>query len=156
MRDPYEVLGVGRHASQAEIKSAFRRLAVRHHPDRNPNDPNAQVRFQELNQAHQILSDPDKRAVRTALLTRRASPGQERVIKAMREWNVRLDEAFFVGDLPREQALEAFRAHLFFEDGATHFRVPEQIVKMDLRATHEEAAATSQSPFSRLRLRSSD
>jgi molecular chaperone DnaJ len=62
VRDPYEVLGVGRHASQAEIKSAFRRLAVRHHPDRNPNDPNAQVRFQELNQAHQILSDPDKRA----------------------------------------------------------------------------------------------
>lgn len=100
--------------------------------------------------------DADKRAVRTALLTRRASPAQERVIKAMREWNVRLDEAFFVGDLPREQVLDAFRAHLFFEDGASHFRVPEEIVKQDMRATHEEAAATSQSPFSRLRLRSSD
>jgi len=99
--------------------------------------------------------DPDKRAVRTALLTRRASPAQERALKAMREWNVRLDEAFFVGDLPREQVLEAFRAHLFFEDGANHFRVPEEIVKMDLKATQEEAAATSQSPFARLRLRSS-
>jgi len=102
------------------------------------------------------VGDPDKRAVRTALLTRRASPAQERVIKAMRDWNVRLDEAFFVGDLPREQVLEAFRAHLYFEDGGAHFRVPEEIVKMDLRATKEEAAASSQSPFARLRLRSSD
>lgn len=62
MRDPYEVLGVGRHASQADIKSAFRRLAARHHPDRNPGDPGAQTRFQEINQAYQILSDPQKRA----------------------------------------------------------------------------------------------
>lgn len=100
--------------------------------------------------------DADKRAVRTALLTRRASPAQERVIKSMRDWNVRLDEAFFVGDLPREQVLEAFRAHLYFEDGGAHFRVPEEIVKMDMRATKEEAAASSQSPFARLRLRSSD
>ena len=100
--------------------------------------------------------DPDKRPVRTALLTRRASPAQERVIQSMREAQVRLDEAFFVGDLPREQVLEAFRAHLYFEDGGAHFRVPEEIVKMDLRATKEEAAASSQSPFSRLRLRSSD
>ena len=100
--------------------------------------------------------DADKRAVRTALLTRRASPAQERVIKAMRDGNVRLDEAFFVGDLPREQVLEAFRAHLYFEDGGAHFRVPEEIVKIDMRATKEEAAASSQSPFARLRLRSND
>ena len=100
--------------------------------------------------------DAEKRAVRTALLTRRASPAQERALKAMREWNVRLDEAFFVGDLPREQVLEAFRAHLLFEDGASHFRVPEEIVKADLRATKDEAAASSQSPFARLRLRSHD
>ena len=100
--------------------------------------------------------DAEKRAVRTALLTRRASPAQERALKSMREWNVRLDEAFFVGDLPREQLLEAFRAHLLFEDGASHFRVPEEIVKADLRATKEEAHASSQSPFARLRLRSHD
>jgi molecular chaperone DnaJ len=62
VRDPYEVLGVGRSASEAEIKSAFRRLAIRHHPDKNPGDPGAQTRFQEINQAHQILSDPQKRA----------------------------------------------------------------------------------------------
>lgn len=62
MRDPYEVLGVGRSASEAEVKSAFRRKAAQHHPDRNPDDPGAQARFQELNQAYQILSDPQKRA----------------------------------------------------------------------------------------------
>ena len=62
MRDPHEVLGVGRGASEAEVKSAFRRLAVKHHPDRNPDDPEAQQRFTEINQAYQILSDPQKRA----------------------------------------------------------------------------------------------
>ncbi|HYQ43996.1 MAG TPA: molecular chaperone DnaJ [Polyangiaceae bacterium] len=62
MRDPYEVLGVGRGASEAEIKTAFRRLAAIHHPDKNPGDPQASVRFKEANLAHQILSDPDKRA----------------------------------------------------------------------------------------------
>ena len=62
MRDPYELLEVARDASEAEIKAAFRRLAVRHHPDKNPGDPTAQTRFSELNTAYQILSDPQKRA----------------------------------------------------------------------------------------------
>lgn len=62
MRDPYEVLGIGHNASAAEIKTAFRRLAARHHPDRNPGDEQAQARFTELNTAYQILSDPQKRA----------------------------------------------------------------------------------------------
>src|SRR4051794_39579828 len=56
------MLGVGRHATEAEIKAAFRRLASLHHPDRNPDDPEAHVRFKEINAAHQILSDPEKRA----------------------------------------------------------------------------------------------
>lgn len=62
VRDPYEVLGVNRNASPEEIKSAFRKLAARHHPDRNPGDDSAQERFKEINAAHQILSDPEKRA----------------------------------------------------------------------------------------------
>ena len=62
MRDPYEVLGVSRDASEAEIKTAFRRLAAIHHPDKNPHDPDAMERFKEANLAHQILSDTDKRA----------------------------------------------------------------------------------------------
>lgn len=100
--------------------------------------------------------DPDKAPVRTALVTRRASPGQERALKAMREWNVRLDQAFFVGDLPREEMIEACRAHLIFDDGGSHFRIPEEIVKADLRETEPAVPAASSSPFARLRLRSSD
>lgn len=62
MRDPYEILGVGRSATETDIKVAFRRLAVQHHPDRNQADPEAQTRFKEINAAYQILSDPQKRA----------------------------------------------------------------------------------------------
>jgi DnaJ-class molecular chaperone len=61
MRDPYEILGVARSADQAEVKRAFRKLAKKLHPDANGSDPKAQEKFAELNSAHEILSDPDKR-----------------------------------------------------------------------------------------------
>jgi len=61
MRDPYEVLGVPRSASAAAIKSAFRKLAKKHHPDSNKNDPKAAERFSEINSANEILGDEDKR-----------------------------------------------------------------------------------------------
>jgi DnaJ-class molecular chaperone len=61
MRDPYEVLGVKKSASAAEIKSAFRKLAKKHHPDANKNDPKAASRFAELNMANEILGDEAKR-----------------------------------------------------------------------------------------------
>jgi len=62
VRDPYELLGLHHQATTAEVKAAFRKRAAEHHPDRNPGDPEAQVRFRELNEAYQILSDPQKRA----------------------------------------------------------------------------------------------
>jgi molecular chaperone DnaJ len=62
VRDPYEILGVDRSATQTDIRMAFRRLAIEHHPDRNPNDPHAQARFTEINGAYQILNDDQKRA----------------------------------------------------------------------------------------------
>jgi DnaJ-class molecular chaperone len=61
MRDPYEVLGVGRNADAAAIKSAFRKLAKKLHPDANKNDPKAAQRFAELNSAYEILGEDDKR-----------------------------------------------------------------------------------------------
>jgi DnaJ-class molecular chaperone len=61
MRDPYEVLGVPRGASAAAIKSAYRKLAKKHHPDSNTNDPKAAARFSEINTANEILGDEDKR-----------------------------------------------------------------------------------------------
>jgi len=62
VQDPYAVLGVSRGASSDEVKGAFRRLAQRFHPDRNPGDDSAQQKFKEINAAYQILSDPEKRA----------------------------------------------------------------------------------------------
>lgn len=61
MRDLYEVLGVSRSASDDEIKKAYRKLARKHHPDTNPDDPKAEERFKEISAAHDTLSDPDKR-----------------------------------------------------------------------------------------------
>jgi molecular chaperone DnaJ len=60
-RDYYQVLGVAENATTDEIKKAFRRLAKQHHPDRNPNNPQAAERFKEINEAHDVLSDADKR-----------------------------------------------------------------------------------------------
>jgi DnaJ-class molecular chaperone len=61
MRNPYEVLGVSRSATADEIKKAFRKLAKKHHPDANKNDPKAAVRFAEINSAYEILGEEDKR-----------------------------------------------------------------------------------------------
>ena len=61
MRDPYEVLGVPRGASAATIKSAYRKLAKKHHPDSNKNDPKAAAHFSEINTANEILGDEEKR-----------------------------------------------------------------------------------------------
>ena len=59
--DYYKVLGVDKSASQDDIKKAFKKLARKYHPDLNPNDPNAKQRFQEVNEANEVLSDPEKR-----------------------------------------------------------------------------------------------
>jgi DnaJ-class molecular chaperone len=62
MRDPYEVLGVKRNATEAEIKKAFRSLAKKFHPDTHGNDPAKSKRFQEINAANEVIGDKDKRA----------------------------------------------------------------------------------------------
>jgi DnaJ-class molecular chaperone len=62
MRNPYDVLGVSRSASEAEIKKAFRKLAKTYHPDSNTNDPKAKDKFAEANSAYEILGDATKRA----------------------------------------------------------------------------------------------
>ncbi|KTQ97668.1 molecular chaperone DnaJ [Aureimonas ureilytica] len=61
MRDPYTVLGVAKTATEGEIKSAFRKLAKKYHPDANTDDPSAAARFNEANQAYEILGDKEKR-----------------------------------------------------------------------------------------------
>ena len=61
-RDFYEVLGVAKNASDAELNKAYRRLAMKHHPDRNPGDSESEHQFKEAKQAYEVLSDPQKRA----------------------------------------------------------------------------------------------
>ncbi|MDH3419053.1 MAG: molecular chaperone DnaJ [Gammaproteobacteria bacterium] len=60
-RDYYEVLGCGKEAPQADIKKAYRRLAMKHHPDRNPDDADAEAKFKEAKEAYEVLSDEQKR-----------------------------------------------------------------------------------------------
>lgn len=61
VKDYYQILGVSRDATQEEIKKRFRELALKYHPDRNPGDKNAEEKFKEINEAYQILGDPEKR-----------------------------------------------------------------------------------------------
>src|SRR5690606_12150455 len=60
-RDYYDVLGVSRNADQAEIKSAYRKLAIKYHPDKNPNNQEAEEKFKEAAEAYEVLSNPEKR-----------------------------------------------------------------------------------------------
>src|SRR5512133_3174673 len=59
--DYYKILGIDKKATPAEIKNAYRKLARKYHPDLNPNDKNAKKNFQQINEANEVLSDPEKR-----------------------------------------------------------------------------------------------
>ena len=71
-RDYYEVLGVARTATDGEIKSAYRKLAMKYHPDRNPGDKAAEEKFKEAAEAYAVLADAEKRSLLRPLRPRRA------------------------------------------------------------------------------------
>ena len=74
-KDYYELLGVGRGASEDELKKAYRKLALQYHPDRNPDDKQAEEKFKEVSEAYSVLSDPQNAAMRPMLV-------QELAVKA--------------------------------------------------------------------------
>lgn len=71
---------------------------------------------------------PDQSPIRTALVTARNAPAHERVIRTLREWNVRIDEAFFLGGMSKKDVLQAFGAHIFFDDQASHLDPASTVV----------------------------
>ncbi len=71
---------------------------------------------------------PEKVPIRTALVTARSAPAHERVIRTLRAWNVRIDEAFFLGGISKKDVLEAFGAHIFFDDQAIHTTPASEVV----------------------------
>ena len=73
-RDYYEILGLSKSASDSEIKSSYRKLAMKYHPDRNPGDKKAEEKFKEISESYEILKDPQKKADRaTCRADRRAA-----------------------------------------------------------------------------------
>ncbi|MEM6430043.1 MAG: DnaJ C-terminal domain-containing protein [Deinococcota bacterium] len=74
-KDYYTTLGVPKTASQQEIRAAFRKLAAKHHPDRNPDDPSAEETFKEINEAYTVLSDDEKRSMYDRFGTADGIPG---------------------------------------------------------------------------------
>lgn len=72
--------------------------------------------------------EPAKAPIRTALVTARSAPAHERVIRTLRAWNVRIDEAFFLGGIPKKDILEAFGAQIFFDDQAVHTVAASEVV----------------------------
>jgi len=62
-RDYYDVLGLSRSASEEDIKKAYRKLAMKHHPDRNPDNKGSEAQFKEAKEAYEVLSDPEKRRI---------------------------------------------------------------------------------------------
>ena len=61
-RDYYDILGLSKSASDSEIKSSYRKLAMKYHPDRNPGDKKAEEKFKEISESYEILKDPQKKA----------------------------------------------------------------------------------------------
>lgn len=87
---------------------------------------------------------PDEVPIRTALVTARSAPAHERVIKTLRTWNVRIDEAFFLGGISKRDVLKAFGAHIFFDDQAVHTDPASEVVpsaRVPYRQTESEENA---------------
>ncbi|MGN0472322.1 MAG: 5'-nucleotidase [Lachnospiraceae bacterium] len=95
---------------------------------RNPLSAGPFAKFLKTISDLQREFPPEKSPIRTALVTARSAPAHERVIRTLRAWQVRIDEAFFLGGISKRDVLEAFGAHIFFDDQAVHTTPASEVV----------------------------
>ncbi len=155
-RDYYEVLGVSREASEQEVKSAYRKLALKHHPDRNPGDKEAEERFKEAAEAYGVLGDAEKRrrydAYGHAGLGGAGSGGFDPTVFA--DFSDILGEFFGFGDIfgrrrggPRRGADLRYNLELSFEEAAFGTEAALQIPRVEpCGACNGQGAAAGSSP----------
>jgi len=145
-RDYYEILGVSRDASEEDIKKAYRRLALKYHPDRNPGDKEAEGKFKEITEAYEVLSDPRKRSQYDRFGRRVFTSGGAAAAAGTAGLGLDLDEALRV-------FMEAFGGSgSIFDDffgmgaGTRTRRAPDRGVdlRLDLEVDFEEAALGSE------------
>lgn len=101
-----------------------------------------------LRTLHKLQNDPafEKPPIRTALITARSMPTHERVLRTLQAWNIHLDEAFFMGGVPKMKILEAFHPHIFFDDQKTHCDPASQVVPTGQVPCLESIVTTTQQP----------
>lgn len=140
-KDYYEILGVPRNATQEEIKRAYRRLALKYHPDRNPGNKEAEEKFKEISEAYQVLSDPEKRAIYDAYghsgLSSSGHRGFETIEDIFKTFSDIFEEFFNFSfeekphTRPRDGADLSYELTLELEDILKDKEVTIEIVKLD-------------------------